>query len=151
MIHRRGAGTLPGSGSGLRDDGRHGLGRAAALKRAFARGEFVQNQAERELVGLRGEIRSPRACSGSYRRWCRRCARSGKVQGRWCGWRRRETISGRGFRQTEIENLDAAIARDQNVVGLQVAMNDTGGVGGGESLAHLYRDVEQFARRVDRR
>jgi hypothetical protein len=56
-----------------------------------------------------------------------------------------------GFRQAEIENLDAAFARHQNVVRLQVAVNDTGGVRSGQTIADLHRDVEQFARGIGRR
>src|ERR1017187_3771601 len=41
----------------------------------------------------------------------------------------------RGFRETEIENLDAAFAGDQNVVGLQIAVDDTRGMRGRQPAA----------------
>ena len=47
----------------------------------------------------------------------------------------------------EVENLDPPVARDEQVVGLQVAMDDALVVRGGEPLRDLARVVDGFARR----
>ena len=47
------------------------------------------------------------------------------------------------LRQAEIHDLDAAVARDHHVGGLEVAMGDAGVVRGSEPGGHLHRQVEQ--------
>lgn len=49
------------------------------------------------------------------------------------------------FGQTEIEDLRASVARDHDVVRLQVAMGDSFGVGGGEGFGHLRANVDLLA------
>ena len=53
-----------------------------------------------------------------------------------------ETEFGFGPRQTEIGNLDPALARDQNVARLRVAVDDARGMRGGQAVARLHGDVE---------
>ena len=45
----------------------------------------------------------------------------------------------------EVENLDAPVARDEQVVGFHVAMHDALVVRGGESFRRLTRVVDDFA------
>jgi hypothetical protein len=47
--------------------------------------------------------------------------------------------------QAEVENLDEAVRRDEQVLGFQVAVNDAPGVRGGESARHLLRVVGGLA------
>ena len=56
---------------------------------------------------------------------------------------------GNDLRQAEVENPDAAIAGDENVIGLQIAVNDAGGMCGGKTVGDLYRGVEELARGID--
>jgi hypothetical protein len=46
------------------------------------------------------------------------------------------------FRQSEIENLDAAVARDQDVVRLQIAVHDSSRVRSRESIRDLHRQIQ---------
>ena len=48
--------------------------------------------------------------------------------------------------EAEIEDLGAAFGRDDDVGGLQVAVGDAGGVGGGHAVGDLDGDVEEFLR-----
>jgi hypothetical protein len=50
------------------------------------------------------------------------------------------------FGEPEIDNLHAPVARDQDVVGLEVAMDESGGVRGRETIGDLQGEVEQPAR-----
>src|SRR5204863_1808289 len=51
------------------------------------------------------------------------------------------------FGDAEVEDLETAVAREKNIVGFQIAMNDSLVVRGRESLRHLQRRVDRFARR----
>ena len=46
-------------------------------------------------------------------------------------------------RQAEIQDLHAAVEREENVLGLQVAVDDAAGMRGAESLSNLERDIER--------
>ena len=48
------------------------------------------------------------------------------------------------FGQAEVEHLDAAFARDHDVGGLQVAMNDALIMGGGERVAECAGDIDDL-------
>jgi hypothetical protein len=54
-------------------------------------------------------------------------------------WGRTSSTSPRGRRagEAEVEDADAAVVADEHVVGLEVAVDDADGVGGGEALAGL--------------
>ena len=133
------------------NNGRHGLGLGAAPKRPLPGSQFVKNEAERKLIGLRGEIRLSTRLLGAH--VGNRANRSAGVgEGPFSRIDRARRVIGanlavRRFGQAEIQNLDPAIARNQDIVGLQVAMDDAGGVSGGEAVAHLHRDIQEFARR----
>lgn len=48
------------------------------------------------------------------------------------------------FGETEIQNLDSAALRDENVGGLDVAMYDSAAVRGVERVGDLYSQIEQL-------
>ena len=50
------------------------------------------------------------------------------------------------FGQAEIEDLDSAIFRDEDILGFQIAVNDSFFVRGGETLRDLYGVIDCFAR-----
>ena len=50
-------------------------------------------------------------------------------------------------RQTEIENLDESVSRDEHVLGLQVAVNDALVVRRGQPRDDLQGDVERLLQR----
>src|SRR3989442_5538200 len=50
----------------------------------------------------------------------------------------------RKFRQTEIEQVAVAVAPDHDVLGLNVSMDDAGGMRGGERAGCLHRDLENL-------
>jgi hypothetical protein len=45
------------------------------------------------------------------------------------------------FRQPEVENLHPAVARQEDVLRLQIPMHDAAAVGGGEARDELQRDI----------
>ena len=51
------------------------------------------------------------------------------------------------FGDAEVENLDPPVSRDEQVVGLHIAVDDALVVRGRESRSHLARVVDGFARR----
>ena len=51
------------------------------------------------------------------------------------------------FGDAEVENLDPPVGRDEQVVGLHIAVDDALVVRGRESRSHLARVVDGFARR----
>jgi hypothetical protein len=99
---------------------------------------------KRKLVRLRAEVRTPSGllrthiCDGAE---CgagfRACHGAGSIIVR--------AARGYDLRQAEVENLDAAIARNENVIGLQVAVNDPRGMCGCQTVGDLYCNVEQLA------
>ena len=50
------------------------------------------------------------------------------------------------FGEAEIENLGAAVARHHDVVGLQIAMDNAGGVSGSKSVGDLHSDFNGAAK-----
>ena len=144
-----------GNGCGQRrgifaDDRRHGFGRAAAFEGALAGGQFVQHQAERKLVGLHGEFDIPASLLGAH---VRDSADGGpdvrEVDGASGIFRRSGGRGGLG--EAEIQNFDSAFAGDQDVIGLEVAMNHARGVRGRPSFGDLPGEVDQLAGGVGRR
>ena len=53
----------------------------------------------------------------------------------------------RQLRQAEVEDLHAAVVRDEDVLGLEVAVDDPLLVRGGEAVGDLERVVDRAARR----
>ena len=47
--------------------------------------------------------------------------------------------------EAEVEDLYPSIFGEHDVFGLEVAVDDTGGVGGGEAVGHLRGDVYELA------
>ncbi len=124
------------------NDRRQGLRRRAPLEGALARGHLVEDRAHGKLVrtkveglaaGLLGRHVADRA---EHRAGLRR-------------------LSGRQIRdllgllleelgEPEVEDLDRAVLRDHHVLGLQVPVDDPGGVRLGEPVGHLVGEVEQL-------
>ena len=48
--------------------------------------------------------------------------------------------------QAEIQDLDAAVWRDQDIVGLQIPVDNAGGVRGRQAIRNLHREIQQLAR-----
>src|SRR4029077_1364874 len=128
---------------------RHGFGGGIAAEGAAARKHFIQDGAEGEDVcarigGLAAHL-FRRHVTGS----------SQHFSGGGMGTRARAAIglsfcsTGRlrQLGQSEIENLDAAVARDENIFGLKVAVNDSFVVSGSESLSDLHSIFDCFSLR----
>ena len=71
-------------------------------------------------------------------------ARGGRRQ---IGLRARSFADLRQLREAEVEDLDAPVLRDEEVLGLQVAVDDALLVRGGEAVRDLHRVVDGLARR----
>jgi hypothetical protein len=65
--------------------------------------------------------------------------------GRWRGWSRRSGVAAGG--EAEVEDAGAAVGADEYVLGLEVAVDEAGGVGGGEASAGLAEHREDLAAR----
>ena len=52
----------------------------------------------------------------------------------------REFVEGGQFREPEVENLDEAVARDHQILRLQISMDDAGLVGFCQPVRYLGRD-----------
>ena len=50
------------------------------------------------------------------------------------------------FRQTKIKNLRVAITRDHDVVGLQIAMHDSGSVSFRQSFGRVLQEPQQLSK-----
>ncbi len=131
----------------LANDRHERLGARLPLEGALARGHLVEDRAERELV--RAEVhRLPARLLGRHvagrahdrSRFGRRGDRGrkdGGVLGRRLGQ----------LGQAEVEDLDVAVLRDHQVLGLQVPMDDAGAMRLGQSLGDLDGKIEEPARR----
>src|SRR5262249_47311024 len=102
--------------------------------------------AEGEDVGARVERRSPHL-------FWRHVAYGAQDRSRIRVWRerRRVGLAVQGFRplarEAEVQDLDPAIARHENVVGLQVAVDDTSVMGGREAERNLLGAFERAPQR----
>ncbi len=117
---------------------------SALLPRSNARfpaASSIQDQSKRKLIRGGREIRAPASLLGAHvgdgadggagvRNCDGACGGVGSVI--------RHRCSGK----TEIENLHPALARHENVVRLQIAMNNSGGVRGRHTIRDLYREIE---------
>ena len=114
-----------------------------ALERALAGRHLVEDRSEGELV--RPEVDGPAA------RLLRRHVSDGPHHR--AGARRRRDVGAllglvlQELREAEVEDLDDAVLRDHDVLGLQVPVDDPGGVRLGEPVGDLAGDVEQAPRR----
>ena len=149
----------PGQGGGERrqrlgrvvDDRGDRLGRRLAAERLAARRHLVQDRPERELVRAVVDGAAARLLRGHV------AGRPEHDPGR--GLRRgRLGPGGRGrvepvllsagavaaqLGEAEVEDLDVAVGGHHDVLGLQVPVDDAGGVGLGEAVRDLGSDVEQ--------
>ena len=127
----------------LPDDRDERLRSGLSLERALARGHLVDDRAEGELIGavihgLAARLlgRHVSGCSHDGARFGRRDDGGGKDRR---VLRRRLGQLG----QAEVEDLDVAVLRDHQVLGLQVAMDDARGVSLGEAFGDLGGEVEE--------
>ncbi len=132
----------------LPEDRGHGVRSGIAVERALPRKQLVEDRAEREDVAA-GVRRPPAHLLGGHvthgpehdTRF-RACGR-GKVRVPGGG----ALLHVRQLRETEVEDLDPAFVRDENVLGLQVPVHDSLVVRCGEAVRNLDRVVDRPARR----
>ena len=130
----------------LRQDRRDRVRRRVAPKRALTREHLVQDRAEREDVGpavgrlaahlLRRHV-AHRAEDDAGLRPARSCA----------GPSAAGLVVDLQLREAEVEDLDAPVSREEQVLGLQIPMDDPLLVRGGEPPRDLNRVVERLAHR----
>ena len=131
-VRRRELGRLP------HEDRRHGRGRGVAVEGALPREHLVQDGAEREDVGTRVGRAAAHLLGGHV------AERSEDHAG--LGGGRGARLGPDQLGQAEVEDLQAAVFRDEDVLGLQVPVNDALLVGGGEAPGGLERELRRPAR-----
>ena len=100
----------------------HGL--TENLLRGHVSDRSQDDSLARPVQGRRGRVRRPRRwCIHRHRRWGR--VRFGELG------------------EPEVEDLRVAVLRDHEIAGLEVAVDDPGGVGLGESLGRLRQPSEE--------
>ena len=127
----------------LPQDRRHRVGGGVAVEGALAREHLVEDRAEGEDVAA-GVGLPPAHLLG------RHVADRPEDHSRLGRGRRRRQVrlllpallGVRQLREAEVEDLDPAVLRDEEVLGLQVPMDDPLLVGGGEAVGDLQRVVE---------
>ncbi len=146
--------TKPGGERGVQfrwifaEDGGHGLGRSGARESLLVPDEFEEHGAEAEDVGTGVEFLAADLFGGHVGGGAHDDAGLGGAAGG-------ERVVGNGFGlvefdEAEIEDLGATVAGGPDVVGLDIAVGDEGGVGGGEAVGDLGGDVERgFQRKRD--
>ena len=113
------------------------------MEGARAREQFVEHYAEAEDVGEVVHLLSAHLLGGHITDGAHHLAGVGlhgeglRLSG---GWTR-----GHRFGQAEIQNFDAAIAGEQDVIGLQIAVHDAGRVRCRETIGNLHGDIQRFA------
>ena len=130
----------------LPDDCDESLGAGLPLERALAGRHLVEDRAERELIRAEVEGLAARLLGRHVPGRAHDRAGLGRPDhGRQHG---RVLRNGLGqFRQPEVENLDVAVLRDHQVLGLQIPVHDPGRMGLGETVGGLHGDVEKPLRR----
>jgi hypothetical protein len=121
----------------LLEDGGHRLGRCLACERAAAAQHLVQHDPEREDVGARVDPCRAHLLGGHVRDGANDGA--GLREPRF--GRRLRVIDRRSRRgelgEAEVEDLDPSVGEDEQVLGLEVAMDDALVVSGGEAAGDL--------------
>ncbi len=146
-----GAGTLrPVSTSGSRlflQDRAHDVGRRVAVEGPVPRQQLVEHRAEREDVGagvgvLPADLLGGHVADGAEHGSGLRAARLRRRRGQRGG-----RLGPRELGQAEVEDLDAAVVRHEDVLGLEIAVDDALLVRGAEAAGDLERVVDGLARR----
>ena len=125
----------------LRQDRRHRVSRGFPAERPLPAQHLVEHRAEGEDVGAVIDRRGRAPAQGPCRQTCRRRCRSWSPRAS-----RRSAVGCDGLGQAEVENLDVIVARDHHVLGLEIAMDDAAGVGGGDAARDLLRVADGAAR-----
>src|ERR1700693_2820457 len=120
-----------------------------ATKWEHAGRHFVEDHAEGEEIGTRVEFFAADLLRGHIGDGANCAARAGQIL-RVHGGHLFGGQSGSGtdrrfyFRQTKIENLGMAAFGDENISGLDVAMNNSLPVGGVERVSDFYGDRKEL-------
>ena len=115
------------------------------MERAASREHLVEDAAEREDVGAMIAALPANLFGRHVADRAEHDARFGRGRHRGCVGRR-ERVRGLS-RQTEIEDLDRAVAADEHVVRLQIAMRDVLVMRGREAAGNLSGDGDRLPRR----
>jgi hypothetical protein len=110
----------------------HHLGVAAAVERPPPREQLVRHHAEREYVAAHADHFAARLLGRHVRRRSHHLA---------VVCHQRELVD--RFGETEVGDLDSALAREDDVGGLDVAMDEVFGVRGFETVADVEHDRER--------
>ena len=130
------------------EDGVEDFGGAVAAEGKLARGHFVEDGAEGEEIGAGVEILGAGLLGGHVGDGAESAARAGEVVG--VAAIGGESFAGGGFGagagdfgETEVENFGLAAGGDEDVGGLDVAVDDAFGVGGVEGIGNVDGDFEK--------
>ena len=139
------------SGGSSLQDRRHRVARRVALERLLAGEQLVEDRAEGEDVRAVVD-RQPADLLG--RHVAHRAHDRAGLGVAAAGARRRARLLGRSrvdaLGQAEVEDLDVAVVRHEDVLGLQVPVDDALAVRGGEALRDLERPVDRLLLRHGR-
>ena len=126
------------------EDRRHGLRPGVARERAAPCEEFVKDRAKRKQVGAMIDRQSAHLFRRHVPDGPQHDARFGR---RWCGSQHAcgNGLIPRQLRQAKVENLDAIVAGDENVLGFQIAMGDPLFVGRGKPVRDRQRQLNRLA------
>jgi hypothetical protein len=128
-------------------DRRHRLDRRAGVERMGPADHLGEEDAKRENVGAGVDRLSADLFRRHVGRGSHRDSGSG-LQRRGRDDRIAERLGGVGhFREAEIEELDPAVAREKDILGLEVAVDDAPLVRRCEAVGDLNRHIDGFAKR----
>ena len=118
---------------------------SAPGERKRTRGHFVQHSAKRKNVGSRIDILAQRLLGRHVCDRAERSARAGEMFLRKGGLSLPRNGRGAGIklRETEVENLSVTSASDENVGGLDIAMDDIFEMSGIECIRHVNGEREK--------
>ena len=141
-----------GGGGSLVENGVEDGARTFSLEGKRAGGHFVENDAKGKKVGARVEILAENLFGRHVGDGAQGGARTGELIG--VDANSGESIGGAGstggsfsmgdLGEAEVEDFGVAALGDENVGGLDVAVNDAFGVGGIESVGNLDTEVEEI-------
>jgi hypothetical protein len=120
-------------------------GHAVAGERRGGEQRAVERDAERELIGRGGGGLSGELLGGHERRRADHGAGVGDGRERRVAAAARLVVVAARHREPEVGDVRRAAGVDQHVVGLEVAMHQAGGVGGGEPAASADEDLHDRA------